>query len=370
MEALRVTPDTVYGDAALQTARPQVWRASNFVHGVRWSPDGLCLLAASEDAVLRVFEHTTGAFVAPGQDALVPALACREAEAVADWAWYPRMDSRQPASCVFAATGPDQPVHLWDAFTGRLRCSYRGVDHQIDNRLAPALSLAFSADGARLYAGGVGAIRVFDTSVPGPTHSTIDAATSRTGRRRGAVSSLAASPTHPGLFAAGSLHGLVALYSEGEGGAVIDLLSGLAPVTQLRFSPCGSSVFVGCRGARSISVWDIRHTAGELARLDRPAPGNQRIGFDVAGDGASLVSGSDGPDLVVFSAAGGVWAQTPRQRLPAGPPASVASSVSLHPFHGGVAAVSYGKRLHRSLDGDDDEDVAYNAVSVMRFPAG
>jgi hypothetical protein len=40
------------------------------------------------------------------------------------------------------------PIHLWDAVTGELRCSYRGYDDA--DEPTPAFSLAFSPDGARL----------------------------------------------------------------------------------------------------------------------------------------------------------------------------------------------------------------------------
>lgn len=57
------------------------------------------------------------------------------------------------------------PVHLWDACTGQLRCSYRAYD-AVDEVTA-ATSLAFSLDGARLFGGFKNTIRAWDTSRPG-----------------------------------------------------------------------------------------------------------------------------------------------------------------------------------------------------------
>jgi hypothetical protein len=64
---------------------------------------------------------------------------------------YPRMSTLEPASCCFASSSRGQPIQLWDACTGQLRCSYRGYN-DADEPTA-AYSLAFSPDGSRLLAG-------------------------------------------------------------------------------------------------------------------------------------------------------------------------------------------------------------------------
>ena len=43
------------------------------------------------------------------------------------------------------------PIHLWDACGGTLRCSYRGYNEA--DEVTAAYSLAFTPDGARIYAG-------------------------------------------------------------------------------------------------------------------------------------------------------------------------------------------------------------------------
>lgn len=45
-----------------------------------------------------------------------------------DYAWYSGMSAADPASCCFATTCRAHPIHLWDACTGELRCSYRAFD--------------------------------------------------------------------------------------------------------------------------------------------------------------------------------------------------------------------------------------------------
>lgn len=48
-------------------------------------------------------------------------LQAKEGGAVYDYAWYPFMNSQVPESCIFVSTSRDQPVHMWDAYTGDVR---------------------------------------------------------------------------------------------------------------------------------------------------------------------------------------------------------------------------------------------------------
>ena len=62
----------------------------------------------------------------------------------------------------------DQPVHLWDAYTGQIRATYRPYN-TLDEMESPTV-VAFSPDGATIYTGGFRTDRllhVFDLAVPG-----------------------------------------------------------------------------------------------------------------------------------------------------------------------------------------------------------
>ncbi len=59
----------------------------------------------------------------------------------------------------------DNPVHLWDAFSGDLRCSYTAHDHS--DQVVAAKSLCFSPNGAKLYGGFERSIKGWDIAVPG-----------------------------------------------------------------------------------------------------------------------------------------------------------------------------------------------------------
>ena len=92
---------------------------ATFTKGVAWSPDGTCLLTADDDNKLSMFElppTAVGAGAGVGAAKMRPVLAPAEGETIYDYAWFPRMSSADPLTCVFAASSRDHPIHLWDAF--------------------------------------------------------------------------------------------------------------------------------------------------------------------------------------------------------------------------------------------------------------
>jgi len=69
----------------------------------------------------------------------------QQADAIIDYAWFPRAMVQDPASFCFVASVRESPVRLLDASDGRLRASYRIVDHR-ERQIAPH-SLAFNVTG-------------------------------------------------------------------------------------------------------------------------------------------------------------------------------------------------------------------------------
>jgi hypothetical protein len=63
------------------------------------------------------------------------------------------------------------PIHLHDACTGKVRCSYVAYDDK--DEPTAALSLAFSLDGMQLFAGYNKMFRVFEVNRPGRYYSEI-----------------------------------------------------------------------------------------------------------------------------------------------------------------------------------------------------
>ena len=98
--------------------------SSNFTKGCKWSPDGTCILTASDDNTYRIFETPVIHFSIPdlahspafGQLGIVPdwssVLQVSAGESVYDYQWLPSMNSADPVSCVFASTTRDHPVKM------------------------------------------------------------------------------------------------------------------------------------------------------------------------------------------------------------------------------------------------------------------
>ena len=55
-----------------------------------------------------------------------PIIKIKQAETIYDFLWYPKMNSSNPSSCFFASTCKDQPIKLWDAYTGEKKETYTG----------------------------------------------------------------------------------------------------------------------------------------------------------------------------------------------------------------------------------------------------
>jgi len=51
-------------------------------------------------------------------------LSAKGGDSVRSYAWYPLMNSYQPASCAFIASCRDQPIHLIVAYNGSIRATY------------------------------------------------------------------------------------------------------------------------------------------------------------------------------------------------------------------------------------------------------
>ena len=296
---------------------------TTFTKGVKWSPDGTCLLAADDDNTLKLFDLPP----APASDAAVaqgwkPSLQCVEGETVYDYSWYPYMDSSNPVTCCFVASSRDHPLHLWDAFTGTLRASYRAYDHL--DEIVAAYAVSFSADGSQLVAGYNRCLRIFDLSVPGKSLQTWATSASRKARdgQRGLISALAPSVDGSNLIAAGSYHGSIVLYDARSGRPAMDLTGNVslanAPVggvTQLKFAPDGRPLlFSGSRRGRNaeashVVCWDVRVNGGDVcAAYPRQCTTHQRIGFDIDPTGRYLATGTDAPEALVYDLSTGALA--------------------------------------------------------------
>lgn len=262
----------------------------NFTKGCQWSPDGTCLLAASEDFRIRVYELPGELYSGKvSSEIILPplkaALCVKEGGVVYDSCWFPMMNSWDPSTCCFASTSKESPVHLWDAFTGELRATYRAYN-QVDE-VEAAISVQFINSGAEVWSGFKGALRTFDTGRPGRQVNTISLKKDIP-NVTGIVSCIRENPAMPGLVAFGTYSKTIGLYKDGP----LCALKTASGVTQIEFSPCGMKLYSAVRRNNEMLCWDLRNPGTVLYSIQgRQADTNQRIQFSISPDGNDLVSG-------------------------------------------------------------------------------
>ncbi|XP_063157752.1 telomerase Cajal body protein 1 [Candoia aspera] len=329
----------------------------NFLKGCKWAPDGTCLLTNSADNTLRIYNLPTELYAEEwGTVAeMSPVLHMAEGDTIYDYCWFPLMNSSDPQSCFVASSSRDNPIHVWDAFCGDLRASFRPYNHL--DELTAAHSLCFTPDGAQLFCGFDKMVRVFNTSRPGRMCENRPTFAKRQGQS-GIISCIAFSPTQP-LYACTSYSKTVGLYSRAEGDPLAMLLGHRGGVTHALFSPDGSYLFTGGRKAAEILCWDLRQPGEIVFALSRTVATNQRLYFDVDPSGKYLLSGNTNGLITV-------WDTT--QPPSSGPPAVLQpilqfqavgdciNGISLHPSLPLLASASGQRKFPDLLDSGEDEE--------------
>ncbi|KAJ8008415.1 hypothetical protein DPEC_G00104590 [Dallia pectoralis] len=273
----------------------------NYLKGCKWAPDGSCILTNSADHMLRVYNLPAEVY-SYQWDLLTemnPVLKMAEGDTIYDYCWYPKMTSLDPDSCFIASSSRDNPVHIWDAFYGDLRASFRPYNHL--DELTAAHSLCFTPDGSQLYCGFDKMVRVFYTDRPGRDCEERPTVVKKLGQgQTGIISCMAFSPCQS-VYACGSYSRTAGLYSCQDG----SLLALLPPrhrggVTHLTFSPDGHYLYTGGRKDPEILCWDLRDPGKVLFSLKRTVATNQRIYFDLDPSGRYLLSGDTGGMVSVW----------------------------------------------------------------------
>ncbi|CAN6457758.1 unnamed protein product [Victoria cruziana] len=285
---------------------------NNFLKGIKWSPDGSCFIAGLDDNSLRLFDCPVvdnGSQAvhgyASGEDSYHSRLVIQEGESVYDHCWYPFMQSSDPATCVFATTTRDHPVHLWDSISGQLRCTYRAYDNM--DEITAAYSVAFNPSGTKLFAGYNKAIRAFDLHRPGRDFEHYPTLSGNKDGLPGIISCISFSP-YNGMLAAGSYSQTTALYAEDTMELLYLLHGQLGGVTQVLFSKDGNYLYTGGRKDPYILCWDVRNTVSILYKLYRSSEStNQRIAFDIEPCGAHLGTGGQDGHVHIYDLQTGQW---------------------------------------------------------------
>ncbi|XP_056156484.1 telomerase Cajal body protein 1 [Lampris incognitus] len=262
----------------------------NYLKGCKWAPDGSCILTNSADNVLRVYNLPPELY-SYNWDLLTemsPVLRMAEGDTIYDYGWYPKMNSLDPDSCFFASSSRDNPVHVWDAFYGEVRASFRPYNHL--DELTAAHSLCFTPDGSQLYCGFDKIVRVFYTDRPGRDCEERPTTVKKQGQS-GIISCFAFSPCLS-VYACGSYSRSAGLYSC-QDGSLLALLPTRhrGGLTHLLFSPDGNYLYTGGRKDPEILCWDLREPGKVVFSLQRKVATNQRIYFDLDLSGRYLLSG-------------------------------------------------------------------------------
>ncbi|XP_075943100.1 telomerase Cajal body protein 1 [Anarhichas minor] len=262
----------------------------NYLKGCKWAPDGSCILTNSADNVLRVYNLPPEIY-SYNWDSLPemsPVLRMAEGDTIYDYCWYPKMNSLDADTCFLASSSRDNPVHVWDAFYGEVRASFRPYNHL--DELTAAHSLCFSPDGTQLYCGFDKMVRVFYTDRPGRDCEERPTVVKKQGQN-GIISCFGFSPCQS-VYACGSYSRCAGLYSC-QDGSLLALLPTRhhGGLTHLLFSPDGNYLYTGGRKDPEILCWDLREPGKVVFSLKRNVATNQRIYFDLDQSGRYLLSG-------------------------------------------------------------------------------
>ncbi|XP_053574288.1 telomerase Cajal body protein 1 [Bombina bombina] len=324
--------------------------SENFLKGCKWAPDGSCIMTNSDDNILRIYNLPPELYTDNWDilEEMKPVLRMTEGETIYDYCWYPLMNSSDSTTCFVASSSRDNPIHIWDAFYGNLKASYRPYNHL--DELTAAHSLCFSPDGSKLFCGFDKIVRVFDTSRPGRDCQCRPTFHKKQGQA-GIISCIAFSPSQD-IYACGSYSKSLGLYSLHEGVTLAVLQGHIGGVTHVVFSPDGSCVFSGGRKDPEILCWDIRHPGKVLCSMTRSITTNQRIYFEMDISGRYLVSGGTQGLVTIWdtlSPPGDAPLQFQAQN-------DCVNGISLHPSFP-LLATSSGQRKFPEIEDSGDESL-------------
>ena len=338
--------------------------AENYLQGVTWSPLGECLLTASNDNVVRVFDMpgdavkgkgvrqggTGGAVRASQPKALASALRTKPGESVYDYAWFPGAIAMDETSFCYGITCRAHPIKLISAMDGTTRGTYKV--HDSSDELTSAYSIAFHPRNKSLVGGYKQSLVVFDLERPGmegTVVSTISSSLSGLGGQRGIIKTMAFNPLDPNMLCCGCYDKTFAVYDMNAGCSMVhqgaDHRGG---VTQVQFDPAGNYLYTGARKDPHIKCWDVRmlgsgRTVYELSRRG-VADTNQTIGFDIEPQGRHLLSGDVDGNVLCFDLRDG---QLIRSFAVA---SDAVNGVSVHPSYPLIATASGSRHYSDTED--------------------
>lgn len=181
----------------------QPFRADALPRQLSFSPDGLMLLAGSDNGRVLAFHLPRHSFVdfngrvaGDVDENLQPFSSCSsvsEAEALRDVTWHPKMSSAEPTTGLFLTAAKSNPLHLW-GLDGKLMGNYSTTNQS--DEIIGAYSCAFSPDGGTILAGYDRMLAKWDVTRPGKEKGCYFTSATRASKegQRGIISTLAFNP--------------------------------------------------------------------------------------------------------------------------------------------------------------------------------
>ncbi|KAJ7217514.1 WD40-repeat-containing domain protein [Mycena rebaudengoi] len=361
----------------------------NFGRSAKWCPDGSVALTHCENRTFQLFTPTSMVACDGGASHSPPKPLQKtfyQPAPILDFIWYPTATVTDPASFCFVSSVRETPVKLLDASDGRLRASYRIVDHR-ERQIAPH-SLAFNLSATKLYCGFEDAIEVFDILRPGEGTRlpTTPSKKSKDGLK-GIISALAFSPSYESdFYAAGSLaatHSNIAMFSESEGEVPVMFVGGGprgAGVTQLQFNPLKPHIlYASFRRRREIYSWDLRadvnsplgiYSASGLTEVPRLEDTNQKLRFDIDVGGRHLSVGDQEGKISVFELSEPETQDTAEvpvisPRLMFNAHQDAIGSVTFHPTRSMLLSVAGSRHFETPADNSDSPQDEHDEVDII-----
>lgn len=173
----------------------------DFYKQLKFSPDGLMILASTENNILKTWKMNTNLinntkYYCQSNEQQIEnnslsyvdtatATQCKDikcGESIYDIDWYPysttssnsnstenspenNTENSNNSNNLFLTSCRDHPIHLWDADRGNVRCTY--TCYNMMDEVEAANCVTFNLTGDKIYAGSNRMIRTFDVNNPG-----------------------------------------------------------------------------------------------------------------------------------------------------------------------------------------------------------
>ncbi|KAF8477088.1 WD40-repeat-containing domain protein [Kalaharituber pfeilii] len=379
--------DITAKDIPLRRRKRQAWQhaeESNCFRSAQWTADGRYLITNSEDSAVRVF-GLPSEWLQECSDkdpksvsVLRPISVIYEPESVYSIGPCPWVLEDDTMNWFITCTR-DNPIHLY-SLDGSILSTYI-LQHAATEKYLSPHSIVFSHYYRHFICGTESMISVFDFNNREPLYNlrTIPSRNSiaTTQTMKGILSAMSISPDS-GILAAGTYTRSIGLYDQEGSGDVIAIFSvaekdeksslSLKGITDVRWSQCGTYIYVSERKDNVITVWDVRRLFNKVATLrSRDANTVQRLGIDLIPDyvtGTEMVAGG-GKDGMIK-----VWdvnVDTNPVLQWKAHNADPVTSVAVNPAWPSIVATCSGQRNHARRDYCDEESEGFEMDNSLKL---